>query len=58
MNTKDRSGQTPTREGWIKYPINYGGTHHVDLHRDNAKGSQNSTERKPEQAPILRTTDA
>jgi hypothetical protein len=50
MNSEsDRSGQTPTRRGkMIQYPIDHGGTHYVDLHRDNSKGSQNATERKPE----------
>jgi hypothetical protein len=29
---------------------NYGGDHHVDLHRDNSRGSQNATDRRPEKA--------
>jgi hypothetical protein len=51
MNTEDRSGQTPTRGGqMIQYPLNHGGDHFVDLHRNNSKGSQNATDRQPEKA--------
>jgi hypothetical protein len=49
--TEDRSGQTPSRRGWIQYPADHGGDHYVDLHRDNSKGSQNAVERElPESA--------